>query len=477
MRLSGFASGLDIDNMVKELMQARRKTYDNLVKDRTKVEWQREDYRSMNAKIIDFRNNKLASFNLSNSINAKSTELSGATSSIMMNATNSTASGTLNVEVTQVATSENHVYTFGTGDLGSVGFLEDPANPSNVKITINGSSISLAKTASLDELAKAINSNSSSLKATALYNADTGQFSIAATKTGEGMLELTDPIFDTPDSSRVGKNAIVNINGINYEQSSNRFNVNGFDFTVKESTNPGETVSLTAVQDTSKIIDTIKSFVTEYNSLISSINSEVSEANYRSYKPLSSAEKKEMTEDEIEKWEEKARSGTLRNDSTLSQLVSELRITATSLISGVVDGNGDKISIGISTGSYTEKGKLILDEEKLRDALDANSDAVIDLFTNSSTGVFKQMSASSMTALKGLSDKAGTSLTSTDLNGTFKEDSVIGRELREMKKREDALMDRLNRMETQYYKQFTAMEKAINRFNSQAGMLSSFMSS
>ncbi|MFD0590665.1 flagellar filament capping protein FliD [Paenibacillus sp. GCM10027627] len=476
MRLSGFASGLDIDAMVKELMTARRTTYDNMVKDRTKLEWKREDYRTISSKIIDFRNNKLASFNLSNSISAKKTDVSGAADAIVVNTTTAAAAGSLNVKVDQIATSENHVYTFGSGDLGSLNFTEDADNTNNVKVTINGQSISLAKTSSISDLANVINAKSSTLKTSALYDSNTGRLSLTATQTGENKLVLADAVFaTTPSTKTLGKNAEVTINGIAYEQESNRFAVNGFDFTVKATT--GAAVStLTAVQDTNKIIETIKSFVMEYNTLIGSVNTELSEASNRSYKPLSSAEKKEMTEDEVKKWEEKARSGTLRNEASLSQMMSDFRIAATSLIAGITDSNGNKMSIGITTGSYTEKGKLVLDEAKLRKALEENASAVTDLFTNSSTGAFQQMTKSSMTALKELAEKAGTSLANTDLNYTLSEDSVLGRSLREMNNRERAMLDRLNRIETQYYKRFTAMESAINRYNSQSSSLSSFMS-
>lgn len=571
MRLSGLASGMDIDSMVQELMKARRTTYNNMVKDRTKIEWQREDYRSMSSKIVDFRNNKLASFNLSNAINAKKTEVSGDSSAIVINATNSIAAGSLSIKIDQLATTENRVYSFTSGSLESQGFALDG---NNVTFQINGQSISLSKDATMSDLAKAINAKSNTLKATALYNSDTGQFSLSATQTGTGKLtisgdngvfnlginskaytmanqtleqlgytpdasdnvtvmingeslvlnkdtdldglvtaintdsnrlkvtasynagvfsveslqpggqvELTDSVFMSNHTSTIqsgvvteGSKAKAVINGITYEQDSNRFALNGFDFTLKAKSASGSTTTITAEQDTSKIIDTIKSFVTEYNNLIGSINSELAEANNRTYKPLTSEEKKEMSDKEIELWEEKARSGTLRNDSTLMKLVSDLRLTTTALLESIPDGNGGLLSIGITTGSYTEKGKLVLDEEKLSKAIDANPDAITKLFINSTTGIFRKMSNSTMTALKELSDKAGTSLTSTELTGTFKEDSVLGRQLRQMKLREDSLTDRLNRMETQYYKQFTAMETAMNRFNSQAGMLSSFMS-
>lgn len=509
MRLAGLASGLDIDSMVKELMKARRTSFDNLVKKRTSVEWQQEDYRTMSTKIVDFRNNKLSAFNLSNSISAKTSEVSGETSTLTVNSTSAAAAGTLNVKVTEVATAANTIYTFDNKQadgvtektLEELGFKADLSTSGNVFITVNGVKISTSKDGTLSDLANAINAKSSSANATALYDSKTGQFSFAATKTGATNVSgtsytgLTIADIDdaaslaanitAKDATNTGKDAKVLVNGITYEQASNRFVLNGFDFTVKAKSVSTTGTMIAAVQDTTKIIDTIKSFVSEYNAVISSINSELSEAKYRTYKPLTSDEKEEMTEDEIKLWESKARSGTLRNDSTLSKYVSELRTAATFLVAGITDpSTGEKISIGITTGTYTEKGKLILDENKLRNALESNPNEVIALFTakssdtspgSTTSGVFAKMSESSMTALTSLSKLAGTSLTSTETTGSFLEDSSISMQLREMRRREDRLQDRLNAAETQYYKQFSAMETAINKFNSQSSSLSSFL--
>ncbi|RIX47303.1 flagellar cap protein FliD [Paenibacillus nanensis] len=492
MRLSGFASGLDVDSMVKELMKARRTTYDNMVKNRTKVEWQQEDYRTMSSKIVDFRNNKLASYNLSNAINAKTSEVSGETNALTMNSTGSKAAGGINVTVTEVATAANTIYEFNNKNggvektLGELGFAS--ADADNIVVKINGVEIKAAKTGTLSDLAAAINAKSSTAKASALYDAASGKFSITATKTG-----VTDPGTNTGlniegfstdigaasefiksvDDTNKGKNAEITVNGINYKQSSNRFSINGFDFTVKAKTTTANGASITAVQDTNKIMETIKSFVNDYNSLISTIGKELSEAKYRTYAPLSADEKKEMSDKEIELWEEKARSGTLRNDSTLSKFVNELRSTTLSLVKGIKLPDGTSVSIGITTGSYTEKGKLVLDETKLRSALESNPEEVTALFSGS-TGVFSKMRDSAMTALTSLQERAGTSLTSSDPSSSFMENSLLSNQIRQMKSREDLLLDRLKRQEDQYYKQFTAMETAINKYNSQASTFSSF---
>lgn len=497
MRLTGLASGLDVESMVKELMKAKRTTYDNLIKNRTKVEWQQEDYRSLSTKIVDFRNNKLASFNLSNAITAKKSDLSGDTAALSINSTASSATGSLNVKVGDVATSAYNVYTFpggtvdGSGNEKTLADLGFTGTGENVVLEINGVEVTAKTTDTLSTLAKAINAKSSTANATALYDSKSGSFSISATKTGKtdtngNGVKVTSPVVDDNNflnnvldtaASHSGSNASATINGITYTQASNRFAVNGVDFTVKAQSLTGMQTTISTSQDTSKIMETIKSFVSEYNSLIESINTELSEARNRTYLPLTSEEKKEMSDKEIEMWEEKARSGTLRGDSALNRLVTELRTSVTSLVGGIKGTNGETISIGITTGSYTEKGKLVLDEAKLTKALESNPDAVTNLFTSNSTGVFGKMSKSAMDALVDLSKKAGTSLTSSDLKTSFLENSMLSSQIRDMKDRESQMLQRLNRLETQYYKQFTAMETAINKFNSQSSTLFSLFSS
>lgn len=485
MRISGFASGLDIDAMVKELMKARQTTHTNLVKKRTLAEWKQEDYRSISTKIVDFRNNKLSSYNMSTAMSAKTSQVGGDSNALTINSTNPSAAGTLSVTVSSVATAATDLYSFADPSmtLEELGFtleMEDvngtPTPTGNVVVTINGKTVALSKDAKLDELASVINKNSSTFKAVAVYDG-AGKLSLSATQTGtSGLSGVNFPASGVKSTIIPGDDARITVNGISYApQASNRFTINGVDFTVKAETQAGSPTTITAIQDTNKIVDTIKSFVSDYNNLISSINSELSEARNRDYNPLSSEEKSEMSEDDIKRWEEKARNGTLRNDSTLSNLVAELRLTATSLVAGIKDAAGNSVPIGITTGTYTEKGKLVLDESKLRAALESNPNEVTELFSNNSTGVLRKMMTSSMDALTELSKKAGTSLTSTDLSTSFLVNSSLSQEISKMKTKESDLLARLKRIETQYYKQFTAMETAINKFNSQSSSLSSFM--
>ncbi len=55
MRISGIASGMDIDQMVKDLMKAEKMPLDKMKQSKQVLEWQRDDYRSMNTLLLDFR--------------------------------------------------------------------------------------------------------------------------------------------------------------------------------------------------------------------------------------------------------------------------------------------------------------------------------------------------------------------------------------------------------------------------------------
>ena len=88
-----------------------------------------------------------------------------------------------------------------------------------------------------------------------------------------------------------------------------------------------------------------------------------------------------MKDKEIELWEEKATSGLLRNDAAISSLLSSLR----SAFYTVVESAGiSAAEIGLTTGSYGDGGKITVDKDKLRKALESNPDQVTNLFVATS---------------------------------------------------------------------------------------------
>ena len=74
----------------------------------------------------------------------------------------------------------------------------------------------------------------------------------------------------------------------------------------------GVATSIDIQTDTDTIVNNIKAFVDLYNEVLTALDSKITEPRYRDYQPLTSEEKDAMKEADIEKWEEKARSGLLR---------------------------------------------------------------------------------------------------------------------------------------------------------------------
>ncbi|WP_240468761.1 flagellar filament capping protein FliD [Gracilibacillus sp. YIM 98692] len=55
LRINGFASGMDIDSMVRDLMKAESMPLQKMEKEKQELQWKRDDYREMNTLLLDFR--------------------------------------------------------------------------------------------------------------------------------------------------------------------------------------------------------------------------------------------------------------------------------------------------------------------------------------------------------------------------------------------------------------------------------------
>lgn len=215
-----------------------------------------------------------------------------------------------------------------------------------------------------------------------------------------------------------------------------------------------------------KLVDKIKQFVSDYNEYSGSVNKKVNEQSFKDYQPLSDEQRESMSDKEIEKWEQKAQSGLLRNDSILRQGLSSLR---SSIYEGSMGDFGSLTDVGITTTSnWRDGGQLTINENKLREKLKENPNAVVSLFTSDNGVVSKLREGISVTS-KAIEVKAGRD-TQTEAQYTMGKDSI------QLRKQVDAWTKRLANKEDQYWKQFTAMEKAINTMNAQSANLFGIMS-
>lgn len=313
----------------------------------------------------------------------------------------------------------------------------------------------------------------------ALTRSETGDFN----KAGDEMLFSGDFFNNTlglknaGGSSQGEQNAVFTMNGLETERAKNTFDVNGMSITLKETfTEADGAVTLGSDTNTDGVMETIKGFVEEYNKIVEEVNGKLNEKVNRDFKPLSDEQKEEMSEKEIELWEEKARSGLLRSDSSISNVMNNMRSLLYEQVDGTDSAYNTLYSIGITTSSsYTDNGKLEIDEDQLRQAIEEDSEGVYQLFaasgsTTETQGLARRMRETLDNGVSALAERAG-GYKGKLLPHQF----TLGRNMENIEDRIAQFEDRMVSVENRYYRQFTAMEQAMSRANSQSNYLMQFM--
>ncbi len=289
------------------------------------------------------------------------------------------------------------------------------------------------------------------------------------------------------------KDAIIEYNGVEYSSSTNTFELNGLSITAKGVTGQydettgtfvnNSPVNIEVAADNGGAYDTIKNFVKKYNDLIDEMN-KLYDQKKTDYEPLTEEERAQLSDKEAEKWEEKAKEGLLRRDSTINSMLSSMRSI---LNQGVTVTNADGTtsrytlsSLGIVTGDYSEKGKLHIlgdeddpayaaEENKLKKALEEKPDIFAQVFagTKNAPGIgFKLYESLS----DDMSFKANRSSAFTVYDNLTMDD-----EIEDYDDEIDKWQEKLQKLEDKYYEQFAAMESAMAKLQQQQSYLSSLM--
>lgn len=292
-----------------------------------------------------------------------------------------------------------------------------------------------------------------------------------------------------------GQNAIIDFGAAqNISQSSNQFTVNNIHFDLKST---GLTTVMVSTNEDA-VIEKITDFVDKYNDLVEEVNKLLSQKRYREYPPLTKAQRDEMKEKEIELWEEKAKSGLLRNDSIIHRTLQRMRSGLYEKVQGM-EGDLDALTkIGITTQTYSSGsagGKLTIDEKKLREAIRKDVDGVIQLLfkqpdpsiteeteKRENTGLISRLYGDLITGMKEIIAKAGPGDDSElyrNVNSSMLIDfvtnqssiSMLDKNIINYEKRILDLERRFKDIESRYWSQFTAMEKALASMNAQSNWL------
>lgn len=342
------------------------------------------------------------------------------------------------------------------------------------EISINGQKITVGSNTTLSEMATQM----SKLGINANYDAGQGRFYLNAKDTGvdngftvEGDTELISALgldLQVGDEGRIdAKNAQIVYNGVEYEQSSNTFSINGLTI---EATEKGESQTFSVGTDTEGIYKQVKEFVKAYNSLVSEMNTLYSAERVKDYEPLTDEEKSAMNDKDIEAWEKKIKDSLLRRDDTISSLLSTMRSTMNGQI--MVTGSDGTTkgyslaSFGIGTGTYTEKGLLHINgdkddadyadsEDKLMKAIMENPEAVEKTLAGLGSQLYSKFQKA-MRSVEGMSSAM-----------TFYNDKYMDDEISDYKDKVTKEQEKMTAAEDKYYKQFAAMETAMAKLQSQ----------
>lgn len=263
----------------------------------------------------------------------------------------------------------------------------------------------------------------------------------------------------------------------NITRNTNSFTIDEINFTVNS---VSETLNVSTENDTATTIDKIKAFVDTYNEMLEALYEQIDTSrpksgSYSFYEPLTSDERDEMSETEQKNWDTSAKTGLLYNDSILKGIESSLR---EAIMSPITLEDGTKISLydlGITTDKeWRQKGRLVIDEDKLKSGVEKYSGSIDELFTQAATdgknaGIANKINTILDNAVGysgSITEKAGLEVSVVSLTTNSMYEKIQSKEA----ELED-LLDYLADKEDHYYSIFSSMESYITQQNSQMSYL------
>ena len=492
IRLSGMNSGLDTDAIVTELVKAKSAKKTTLEGEQKKLQWKQDSWKALNTKIYSFYSKTLSNMRIKSDYMKKATKSTSDAVSVVTGSSAAICTQTLKdikmakagyltgASVAAYKDAENVDHKVEKTTL-----LKDLGISAGTTFTIKGSEGTVNVTVDEETTLQGMLKQFNSAGVVANFDEVNQRIFISANKMGAEndftiesssatALERLGIANEQPGSNKIpGESASINLNGVTYTSESNTFTINDLTITVNRETD--DDVTLSTSQDTDGIYKMIKDMIKEYNDLVIEMDKSYNADSAKNYKMLTEEEKDAMSEDEVKEWEDKIKSALLRRDSTLGNVYSSLKNI---MLAGVemADGSTKYLSeYGISTLSYfsaadNEKAAYHIDgdaddsntstnEDKLRKAIAANPDDVIEFFSSLS---------------KNLYSKVGDLMARSEYSSAFTvyDDKKMKSDYADYTAKIAAQEEKVTAMEDYYYKKFTAMEKALASMQGKENALS-----
>ena len=289
-----------------------------------------------------------------------------------------------------------------------------------------------------------------------------------------------------------GRDAVIVLNGVKYTNTTNDFAINGLNISVNGVTddvadpdsdaclsglNDSTAVSINTTTDSQGIYDTVKDFLTEYNNIINEITKLYNADSAGSYEPLTDDEKDKMSDTEIEKWETKIKDSLLRRDNSLNSVMNAMMTSMSQSIE--INGKSYSLSsfgiqtLGFLNAAENEQNAYHINgdeddentsgkEDKLMAAITSDPDTVIEFMKQLTTNLYKS-----------IDDQ----MQSNDLRSRYKiyNDKEMDKQYTNLTKTIKEWESKVSDKEDYYYKQFSNMETALAKLQSQTSSISSML--
>jgi flagellar hook-associated protein 2 len=537
LRITGMATGMDTDATVKQMMKPYTARVDKMKQDRQIVAWKQELYRDILADTTNISNtyfdilkpdtNMLSKNNYAGFDVTSTSSVTGQSAGVSATVSVGAVVGNYSVYVEKLATTDMiegatiavsvgantganvNKYTTKLSELGVAdGTLIFDYRDSNGATQI-GKSIKVSSTDTVSQLMDKVSQGTSgAVKLN--FSELTNKFNIESLETGSSAsLTVTDTNSVLTNLKLTGVGATVT-QGIDAEfkitppggfqsptikKTGNTFSIDGVNYTLTKANVVGDVTTSTninVVGNPQKSYDKIKTFIDKYNELVDKIGQKIDEKKQYKFLPLSDEQKKDMKEDEIKQWESKAKVGLLKGDPNLESMLNSMR---SAFFQGV-EGSGISLSeIGLSTSSdISKKGKIIIDESKLKAAIQTRGEQVVNLFAKQSTtyssydaeakseersirnkeqGIFQRINDILQDYTKPIGKK-GILIQKAGLKGDVK--SVLSEDIIKKDEKINEMIKTLAAKENKFYLQFSKLEVAMNKLNSQSNWLTQQLS-
>ena len=383
-----------------------------------------------------------------------------------------------------------------TTKLGDAAFNTALDDDALFEFTINGEKFTFEKSNTIGDVINTINKADIGVKAT--YSTMTQSFKLESTETGTaGKLNieqtrgnLLNSLFNSSDDftkkDAYGKNGTITIstdgeNYTTYTSASNEYSFDGTTFNIAKlgnfdsSVEGVDEITVTTEKDTSSIKETVIKFIDAYNQLLDDVYGEIQTSrpkkNGSYYDPLTDEQEEEMKSDEIEKWNNEAKKGLLYQDNYLSTFVSSIR---GAMSSAKVDGF-TLYDLGISLASdWKSNGKLVVDEDKLENAINTYGDKVTSFFVDSDKGLAATLNNEIDRAISTKDKKVGylSGIAGIE-NTTTEKDNALYSQISNMQTLINNLQTRYENEMERYWKQFTTLETYMSNMQSQSSLFGS----